>query len=625
MILRLLWSPFRLLANLVRVLLYGLALLGARLARMGRRGKKLYLRLELSSAYDLGPARGLQARLFQNKPNLMDLRKELRQIAADAEVRGVLVRLESAGMGLARTAELMEMLAALREAGKHVVIHADTMGIRELYLASAADQILVAPAGRLYTFGPRFEQIFFAGALDKIGVRPQFVHLGHFKTASHQWLYSEMTAPQRLMMRELHDRILGLYVERLSAARELTGAQVIDALAHAPLTPRNARVHGLLDGTVFEDAAVDWLAHGQATTPRGESTRRPRLEGQEEAAEVVEAASEDGRKRRWPRLRRRAADTDQVDQNEEVVLVPAERCLDATPELNWRPLLRRKRRARLAVIDLTGAILQESINLPAGGPREAILPSEVLPVLRAVRDDRHTQGLLVHINSPGGSAVASDQVWHALEEVRSVKPVVAFLSDIAASGGYYIATGADQIICRPETVTGSIGVVAGSFSMGEALERLHVHREAIYDLENTSFISMFDGMDEETLSLLQRDARDFYRRFLDRVGQARNIPRRRLHRYARGRIYTGRDAQRRGLVDGLGGFGAALDGLAELCARPLDELEVNLLTHQKHGLRDLLRRSGAEALTGLSPQALSRALDPLLVARMLAREQVLYL
>ena len=307
MILRLLWFPLRLLANLLRVLWYGLAALAARVARMGRRGKKLYLRLELASAYDLGPAQGLQARLFQNKPNLMDLRKSLRQIAADEEVRGVLVRLESAGMGLARTAELMEMVAELRRAGKHVVVHADTLGIRELYLASAANEILVAPASRLYIFGPRIEQVFFAGALSRLGVRPQFVHLGQFKTASHQWIHEEMTPPQRLMLRELHDRILGLYVERLAPTRKMTPEAVVDALGHAPLTARQARVRGLIDGAVFEDAAVDWLAHGQATTPRGESHETAEARGPARGREADRGGSRRRRRRPAPLAQAQAA------------------------------------------------------------------------------------------------------------------------------------------------------------------------------------------------------------------------------------------------------------------------------------------------------------------------------
>jgi len=256
------------------------------------------------------------------------------------------------------------------------------------------------------------------------------------------------------------------------------------------------------------------------------------------------------------------------------------------------------------------------------GASVVIDPDEVIPVLRKIRDDRRVSGLLLHINSGGGSAVASDMIWKAIEDVRARKPVVAYCSDVVGSGGYYLAVGADRIVCRPETIVGSIGVITGKFSGGDAARRHGVTTEAVYDEQSAAFTSMFEPLGERVLQNVQRDTRWFYRRFLQRVGQARDIPKRRLHRYARGRVYLGDEGLHRGLVDATSGLGGALHALADLCDVDLDGAEVKFVPHRKQSLGDLFR--GSLVSTG-AVSFLDRVIEPVQLAALLRRDPVLAL
>ena len=235
----------------------------------------------------------------------------------------------------------------------------------------------------------------------------------------------------------------------------------------------------------------------------------------------------------------------------------------------------------------------------------AIRPKPVLAALQRAVNDPRVAGILLHVNSPGGSALASDIIWDALRRARARKPIVCYCSDVAASGGYYIAVGCDHIVCRPETLTGSIGVISGTFSVGQVLEKVGVHVDSVYDDDVTSFNSIYAPLDDQTMARLREDARAFYRRFLDRVGAARGLARRRLHRYARGRVYSGREAYQRGLVDQLGGFE---DAVAELARRvDLDPAAVTLsyVPVGKPSLRDVLTgQVSAAARAELAPLGL---------------------
>jgi protease IV len=589
-------APFVLLLNLLSLLRYLWSSFWFKLGYFFRRKKKLYVVVKLESSYAFGPKTGL-ARFFQQKPSFLELRAALERLGDDDTVDGVIVMPESTAMGFGQLAQIGEMLDALREGGKHVVGHAQMPLTRDYLLLTSADHILMSPAGRLYSFGPRFDQHFAREALDKVGVVPQFIHIGEFKTASHRFLHTEMTPAQRLMMENLHQSLTGVLGERVASRRGLSAEQADALFAEAPLDTRRAWRRGLVDAEAFRETLRRWLDHREEAATVGPlDTPSTRDEEQRDEPKAEAAPAEP-----------------------ESIVRDASNYLDSTPEpFRWRPLFRPRR--RLAVLDLSGMIVMPNMSVP-GRSSLVIDPHELVPELRRVRDNPAYAGAVLHINSPGGSALASDIIWHAIEQLRRVKPVVAQCSDVVGSGGYYLAVGADQIVCQPQTLTGSIGVITGKVSAPGVPQKLGLNTESIYEHEADTFTSLTRPLSDQMIERMTDDARNFYRRFLQRVGQARKLPRRRLHRYARGRVYLGEAAQRRGLVDHIGGFDTAVAKLGELCKIDPDDANIAYISHRKENLKHALAGSVQASLPGW----LEEAFEPALLAAMLRRDPVLAL
>lgn len=574
--------PFVLLQNIYRALKWAVARAIYALV-MAFEKRRRYVTLKLEGDYPFGGAKGL-AGLFKSETTFHDLRRDIKQLAEDDDVVGVVVEVGEAELGAARNAQLIADLDRLRSGGKHVVSHGDMLLVRDYLQATVADDMLVTPAGRLYTFGPRFENYFLAGAFQKYGIDAQFIHIGGFKTAANRFVKAGMSTTERLMLSGLRDNLAAQWLGRVTSRRRLPTEQAETLFRDAPLDPRNATRNSLVDAEVFAEDIEEWLE------APGEHVHFPEARPDEKPA--VRLLSRD----EWDSAR--------------------------PGPLVWRPLLRRKK--SIAIVDLAGMIITPGMSVP--GTSLVIDPSKVIPVLGRIAKDRRIAGVILHINSPGGSALASDLIWKAVSDLRREKPVVAYCSDIAASGGYYIAVGADRIVCHPETVTGSIGVSVGKMSAGGALRRIGVNADAVHGDDGSEFLSLFSPLSPRTFDNLREDARSFYRRFLQRVGQARHIERRRLHRFARGRVYMGDEALQRKLVDDVGGYDAALRLVVDLCRKDGSQLSddppTQFFAHREQSLKSMLRSSAVHAsgLASLAPVA-----EPLIVAELMRRDPTLAL
>lgn len=587
MLSRLILAPFTLLRNLLALIPFLWSSLWFNIGRAFRKNAKTYVELTLPKEYPLGrrPARGLSRLFNEESGSMLELREQLEQAATIKELDGIIIYVEDVGLGQARVRDLLGWIDRVREAGKHVIMHTDSAGLKELVLLSAATDTLMTPAGRLYAFGLRFEDLFLAPLFDKLGIEPQFVHIGAFKTATHRFHKSEQTLAQSLMMRNLHAGLTESITSRIATRAGLEPDALREILSRSPLDGQRARVANLVQGQSFRGEVKGWLRQHLAERA-----------GQEvgEGAEAV------------------------APEDINLQVYELEPYLEAHPKLKWRPFFKRSR--YVAVLDLTGNIVQGKGGPGGGGA--AVDPDEVIPALERLKQDRRCAGVLLHINSPGGSALASDLMWRQIEALRAKKPVVAYCSDVAASGGYYLAVAADEIICRPETITGSIGVITGKFSASGALKQLNIPTSAIYDDESSAFMSVFEPLPERVMLQLRDDARTFYRRFLDRVGQARHIERRRLHRFARGRVYLGQDAYDRGLVDGLGGLEMAIDRLYSRAELRREDAPLRFVAHRKQNLRQLVSGS---LLTVQERALLKKAQAPLQTLTLLKDNEVLAL
>lgn len=592
MLLRLIVSPLLLLRNMLRLIAFLWSSLWHGIFGWLRRDRKLYLELDMPKAISLGAPKGRVQRLMGDEGvDLLTLRDQLAKIAVDKQVDGLVLYVDSIGLGLAQLHDLMGWIDQVRHAGKHVIVHTDSAALKELLFMSVGQDRLMTPAGRLYAFGPRFEDFFLAPLLDRLGVEPQFVHIGQFKTATHRFHKHGPTQAQTLMMQGLHEGLSDAMYQRMADAFGVERSALQDTLSRSPLDGHRARAAGVLQGQSFKREVKTWL-----------NAQLSQAQAHEQPFEAARAAQDEAL----------AAEEPLLD------MLPLADYLEAKPGPAWLPIFKRQR--YIGVLDLSGAIVMG--QGPGGGSGQGIDPDEAIPAIKRLRKDPRCVGVLLHINSPGGSALASDLIWREIVRLRQAKPVIAYCSDVAASGGYYLAVGADEIHCQPSTITGSIGVITGKFSASGALEKLGIPTSAIYDDPSSAFMSMMTPMDAQVMAQLQEDARTFYRRFLERVGQARRIERRMLHRYARGRVYLGDEAKARGLVDGLGGFEGALSRLYELVKLKPAQAPLRFIAHKRQGLRQLFSRS---LLTARERALLARVQRGAQTIDRLSQEQVLAL
>jgi protease-4 len=447
------------------------------------------------------------------KIRLPDLIEGLRRARHDDRVRALVVKVGGGRLGLARMQEIREAVAGFRESGKLSVAWAETFGEfthgnLPYYLATAFDRIYLQPSGSVGLTGVAVEQLFLHDALAKIGVGFQSAKRYEYKTAADQLTERGFTGPAR----EAAERLAVSVVEQISAAiAERRGRSVEDARAlldQGPFLAADALAEGLVDALGYRDevyAAVRKEAGADAVLQYVGRYQRAHLLAQ--------------RARRLPNPRERF----------------------------------------VAVIYATGPIRQgRSSRGPVGGG--AMGSDTVAAALRAAASDERVRAVLMRVNSPGGSAVASDTIWREVVRTRGAgKPVVVSMSDVAASGGYYISMAADVIVAQPGTLTGSIGVIVGKPVFEEALGRAGITTDSVAEGARATMFAPTHPFTEDEWERINTWLDAIYRDFTQKAAAGRRMPVERMHELARGRVWTGADAAANGLVDELGGMAAAAE------------------------------------------------------------------
>lgn len=441
----------------------------------------------------------------------------LRWARDDRQLRGVLVRIDDLHASWARIQGLRRAIERLRAAGKRVWVYLERAGVGEYYLASAAERILCAPAATLDVTGLASEALFVRETLDRVGIDAEVVHVGRYKAAGEMVTRSGMSDAHREMLEALVDDLFGQIADGVAAGRDLDAALVRDVLGRGPFVAAEAQAAGLIDGTAYADEAERQLADACG------------------GAAVVERDA-------YARHRGR------------VVRLEA---------------LRRGRHT-VALVHIGGAIKPgESVARPDGGG--ATGAASIAAVLKRARERDDVAALVLRITSPGGSALASDLIWREVERTRAAKPVIASCGDVAASGGYYVALAGRPLLAEAGTLTGSIGVVAGKATLRRLYDRLGVRKETVARGRHASLFSDYVALDAEGRERLQHQAEAFYRAFVDKVVAARGLTAEAAEACAQGRVWTGRQARARGLVDELGGIEEALDAAKRAIGLPADE------------------------------------------------------
>lgn len=433
------------------------------------------------------------------RTTLAALRALAALLADDPRVGGVLVQIEPLECGWAVAQGLRAWIASLRAAGRTVVAYLPQgSSQREYFVASAATRVVAAPLSSVSPLGLAAGITFVRGLLARGGIDAEVFARREFKSAAEALTRDGYSEANRMQTEALLDRLQTLLLEALTEGRAMSPERARALLDAGPFSADDAVREGLLDAVAYEDELPLHLD--------GPDTRR----------------------------------------------VSASAYLRAMRALRFRPMVPAK---RVGVVELRGAIVSQA----RGGFGEAADARKVVAALRAARANPRIGAVVLHIDSPGGSALASDQIAREVQRLRERKPVVAYFADVAASGGYYAAAPAQEIVARPATLTGSIGVIAVRFQATRALEKLDLRREVIRRGERADLMSPYRPLNEGDRAAIEREIDGVYDRFVDIVARGRGRDAHDIEPLARGRVYAGADAHAVGLVDHLGGFELAME------------------------------------------------------------------
>ncbi len=418
--------------------------------------------------------------------------------------------------------EIRDAILDFRESGKLAVAYLEYGGGQPYYLATACDQIYLTPTSSLDLVGITTYGLFLRDALDKVGIYPDMLRAGDYKTASNLYTENTFTPEHREMIEALNRDLYEQLVEGIAKSREMTTSNVRAAIDEGPLLPDEAVEYGLIDSLLYDD---------------------------ELEAELMINGGE---------LRRlEYSDYRQVE--------PRSLGLDRGPTI--------------AVVYGVGTITFGQGGTDVTGSN--VMGSEtIVKAIRNAREDDSVRAIVLRIDSPGGVAIASDIIWRELTLAAEDKPLIASMSDVAASGGYYIAAPTHLIVAQPATLTGSIGVVGGKLVVGGTLEKLGVNVEGVSYGKHADLNSLVTPFSDESRAKMQNQIDTIYARFLDVAAKGRGMTSEAVHEVGQGRIWTGQQAKDLGLVDELGGLGRAVE-FAKMAAGIDEDSEVRIVYYPR--------------------------------------------
>lgn len=460
------------------------------------------------------PLERLQSR---GAATLFQLRTALEAVARDNRVKTIVLEISAPGLGLATAEELHDLIRGAVAAGKRVTVVAsgDNLTLRDYLVAAAGSEIIVNPDTAVLMLGVTAGGMFLKNALSKIGVEAQTLQWKEYKGAAETFSRESMSGEVRESLEAIIGDWTTVLVERIAETRGLAVERVRELLGAGFLSVAEACTAGLVDRAGYLEDLLDELEPDDSPSKLVGLNRYMRhLEYQREAGS----------------------------------------------------------RPRLALIHGVGPIVTGEPPLTG----EFISGERVARDIRRAARDERVRAIVFRINSPGGSAVGSDLVWRAVRDARKRgKPVVISMGDVAGSGGYYVAMGADAIVAEPSTITGSIGVVYAKFSVPDLLARLGIGIEAVKSAPISDVLSLARPMSDAELAQLNQTVGQLYANFTAKVAEGRGLDEAATEAVARGRVWSGVAAKERGLVDELGGLSRAIEIARE---------KAGIAAHENHDL-----------------------------------------
>ncbi|MFA6702748.1 MAG: signal peptide peptidase SppA [Dysgonamonadaceae bacterium] len=437
---------------------------------------------------------------------LNDVVGAIRKAKNNDKIKGIYLEPGVFSASSATLAEIRQELEKFKESGKFIISYSDSYSQGGYYLASVADKIVINPQGMMELHGLASVPMFYKDALDKLGIKVQVFKVGTFKSAVEPFIQNEMSEANRQQITAYLNDIWSFMRNDIATSREIAPAQV-DSIVNKMLVfdkTETLVAANLIDTTLYETEMKAYL--------------REMLDLDKDAK--INSAS-----------------------------------IQDMKNVNTK---------KLKKTDNTIGILYAQGNISSGTGSSNIQDKYMVDQIEKLRKDKDIKAVVFRVNSGGGSAYASEQIWKAISDLKKEKPVVVSMGDLAASGGYYISCNADKIVAQPTTLTGSIGIFGMIPDMQGTSNKIGIHTDEVKTHEYSDFGNIFRPLNEGESAMFQKYINNGYDLFLSRCAEGRGMPKDSLAKYAEGRVWTGNQAKQIGLVDELGGIQTAIDLAAEL-------------------------------------------------------------
>lgn len=453
----------------------------------------------------------------RNRMSLQNLKSNLKKASADDNIEAVWVKTNQVLASWANLETAYRYFEEYKESGKPLYFSTDDIGMNEksYYLATLADSIFTPPVTNFEFDGFVAQFSFYGDMLDKIGIEPEIFRVGKYKSAVEPYI-NESASPESIeQTREILNSATNTFVQAVVKRTGKSTEEVNDLIGSAPIERVEFAIeNGLIDAYAYEDEV--------------EAIIKQRLEVDEEDDLNSVGFS------RYGRVTPNSAGLDVPDTSD-----------------------------RIAVIYSSGMILPDIVNSPFGSA--GITPKKLKKQLDSAVEDDNVKAIVIYINSPGGSATSSDLLWHYIKQASEEKPVVASMGSVAASGGYYMAMGADRVLAGENTITGSIGIFNLLFNAEELIsDKIGIEYETIKTHEYADLLNLTKPFTPAERRIIQQNVESGYETFLSRVSEARGMSRDETHEVAQGRVYTGVAARDAGLIDEVGGLDRAIEVAADM-------------------------------------------------------------
>ncbi|KAK6276068.1 hypothetical protein POUND7_005777 [Theobroma cacao] len=443
---------------------------------------------------------------FSSGLSLPQICENFVKAAYDPRISGVYLHIEPLNCGWGKVEEIRRHILNFKKSGKFIIAYIPACGEKEYYLACACEEIYAPPSAYFSLYGLTVQASFLGGVFEKIGIEPQVQRIGKYKSAGDQLTRKTMSEENCEMLTSLLDNIYGNWLDVVSSSKGKKREDVENFINEGIYKVEKLKEEGLITNIHYDDQVISML--------------KERLGVPKDKNLLMVDYRKYSKVRKW--TLGLAGGRDQI-----------------------------------AVIRASGSISR--VRSPLSAPSSGIIAEQINEKIRSVRESKRYKAAIIRIDSPGGDALASDLMWREIRLLAESKPVIASMSDVAASGGYYMAMAAGTIVAENLTLTGSIGVVTGKFNLGKLYEKIGFNKEVI---SRGRYAELFAAEQRplrlDEAELFAKSAQNAYKQFRDKAAFSRSMPVEKMEEVAQGRVWAGRDAASRGLVDAIGGLSRAI-------------------------------------------------------------------